>query len=780
MTSLKGDLRSIMGTPFGGVGHAVLIFSRVTRAAFNSDSVVLQLHDRIEMPEEANGKFQVDGLDPGPIRIELEGGTVHNHGWNIDLPDEGVWSLTDLVDAQVDWSPAVIGRAEAAAREARDHADRAEAGADRVGTAEQVGVWAGEASASASSAASARSAAQTARNASQSARDAAEGHANRAATSESNAETSETNAKQSEDNAGDYAAVATTAATEAVDAMDSVADIIGAKYATQEYVDDKLSPVERSTHIVGYVNNVHADKYVKLNGEGKLFISTASVVNAGDPANKAYVDQRTSIPAMERSETAATNSEASAIRSENAANDAASYKNASEQNATSTANDRAYVSGQVESIDAAFTDSIPPYLQTSSPTGLGANYQTAIVARRDPATGNVDYSELQECADRARDTGRLLYAEGTVTTDQTLQLECSTNLAGLKYNYTGTGTAVRLGSISKSTTRIISTLPQVYSAAYNPSNQAEPWAVGSVGVEVVNLRGSWVTIPLVQRFHTGIYVHAVGPGPCGYNSFQLGEVWQSWVGMKLYHDTEGYTNENNFFGGRFQSPAGEGHAHIVLDGDTSLQEINSVNNNRFWGVSLEGGGGTGTSGTLVYSVDFGSAAHNIFLDCRFERSPGVRFSSKASRNRIDGGFGTFGLLDTATREEGEQFNEIDSARVKLTNQEQRFRSEYRTHDSVRIVPTRSRIEFGTGTVEPGAYVSASGTRNLSFDALSVHPSSDNATNIGFPGRGWKNAYISGKINLGSLWLRDNAGVLEVGTSESGPWSAIRVVDGHEQ
>ena len=88
MTSLKGDLRSIMVTPFGGVGHAVLIFSRVTRAAFNSDSVVLQLHDRIEMPEEANGKFQVDGLDPGPIRIELEGGTVHNHGWNIDLPDE--------------------------------------------------------------------------------------------------------------------------------------------------------------------------------------------------------------------------------------------------------------------------------------------------------------------------------------------------------------------------------------------------------------------------------------------------------------------------------------------------------------------------------------------------------------------------------------------------------------------------------------------------------------------------------------------------------------------
>ena len=250
MTSLKGDLRSIMGTPFGGVGHAVLIFSRVTRAAFNSDSVVLQLHDRIEMPEEANGKFQVDGLDPGPIRVELEGGTVHNHGWNIDLPDDGTWSLADLVDAQVDWSPAVIGRAEAAARDSRDHADRAEAAADRVGTAEQVGVWASEAGASASAAASARSAAQTARNASQSARDAAEGHANRAATSESNAAASESAAKQSETNAGDYAAVATTAATEAVDAMERATDLAGGDFATHEYVDNAIITAPRSSRVL--------------------------------------------------------------------------------------------------------------------------------------------------------------------------------------------------------------------------------------------------------------------------------------------------------------------------------------------------------------------------------------------------------------------------------------------------------------------------------------------------------------------------------------------------
>ena len=82
--------------------------------------------------------------------------------------------------------------------------------------------------------------------ASQSARDAAEGHANRAATSASNAATSETNAKQSETNAGDYAAVATTAATEAVDAMERATEIAGGDFATHEYVDDSIVQFEDS------------------------------------------------------------------------------------------------------------------------------------------------------------------------------------------------------------------------------------------------------------------------------------------------------------------------------------------------------------------------------------------------------------------------------------------------------------------------------------------------------------------------------------------------------
>ena len=237
MTNLTGDLRSIMGTPFGGVGYAVLIFSRVTRAAFDSDSVILQLHDRIEMPEEAGGKFEVEGLDPGPVRVELEGGTVHNHGWNIDLPDEGTWSLADLVDAQVDWSPAVIGRAEAAARDSRDHADRAEAAADRVGTAEQVGVWAGEASASAAAAAQSEANTATSESNASGHEQAAKGHADRAEQAAGTAALDAVTQVRSElDSLVDDAGVAKAAAgVSAVNAAQSSDDASGFADLAEQY-----------------------------------------------------------------------------------------------------------------------------------------------------------------------------------------------------------------------------------------------------------------------------------------------------------------------------------------------------------------------------------------------------------------------------------------------------------------------------------------------------------------------------------------------------------------
>ena len=283
MTNLTGDLRSIMGTPFGGVGHAVLIFSRVTRAAFDSDSVILQLHDRIDMPEDANGKFRIDNLDPGPVRVELEGGTVHNHGWNIDLPDEGTWSLADLVDAQVDWSPAVIGRAEAAARDSRDHADRAEAAADRVGTAEQVGVWAGEASASAAAAA-----------------------------------TSEANAAQSESNAGGYEQAAGGHANRAESAADAAAGETSALVRSE--FEGMLAGAESARDAAGLSETNAAQSESDASGYAELAeqYKTAAEL-AKDDAAQSKADAALSASSADADAGAAAASASSAAQSESSA-----------------------------------------------------------------------------------------------------------------------------------------------------------------------------------------------------------------------------------------------------------------------------------------------------------------------------------------------------------------------------------------------------------------------------------------------------------------------------
>ena len=72
-------------------------------------------------------------------------------------------------------------------------------------------------------------------------RTAVDGFTKAAQKSASEAATSESNAKGHETAAGDYAAVATTAATEAVDAMGRVTEVVDADYATRDYVSTAVA-----------------------------------------------------------------------------------------------------------------------------------------------------------------------------------------------------------------------------------------------------------------------------------------------------------------------------------------------------------------------------------------------------------------------------------------------------------------------------------------------------------------------------------------------------------
>ena len=175
-----------------------------------------------------NGKATVPDVEPGSMRVLLQCRGVESQGpIDVTVPDgTGTVTLRSLIEAQFEYAPPIVSAVQEAAdnaaaseRAAIQAQVRSEAAADRADAKVDDAINNGanlirdEVKQDADRAVSARQAAtQSESNAA-----ASEGAA---ASSASNAATSETNAKQSETNAGDYAAVATTAATEAVDAME--------------------------------------------------------------------------------------------------------------------------------------------------------------------------------------------------------------------------------------------------------------------------------------------------------------------------------------------------------------------------------------------------------------------------------------------------------------------------------------------------------------------------------------------------------------------------------
>ena len=192
-----------------------------------------------------DGKATVSDVEPGEMTVLLQCRGVESQGpVTVGVPDGGhTVTLRALLESQFEYAPPIVSAVQEAASNASASEEaaiqaqvRSEAAADRADAKVDDAINNGanliraEVKQDADRAVSARQAAtqsETKAKASESA----------AATSESNAKTSETNAKQSETNAGDYAAVATTAATEAVDAMERATDLAGGDFATREYVD---------------------------------------------------------------------------------------------------------------------------------------------------------------------------------------------------------------------------------------------------------------------------------------------------------------------------------------------------------------------------------------------------------------------------------------------------------------------------------------------------------------------------------------------------------------
>ena len=310
MTVLTGDLQSISGAKFGGPGCAVLIYSRITRIGFATDAMILELVDRIPMPTEKAGKFTSPVMDPGPIRVELEGREVHGQGWDIDLPESGTWSLANLIDAQVEWSPAVVSRAETAAQHAAVSAADAGASAGRAEKAvtfvesavsdgaklirSHVAEDADRAVQARQDAETARAGAETAQAGAETARGEAQVAASEAAASATDADTAATAAAGS---ASDAASSATSAATHGDASRDAAAVAVAAAGTVAQLVGEAVP-------YLNFVPNLWASAEAKsgnLAASGNVFpTGSANLVSPFIPVEPAtpymaHVDAGSSI-----------------------------------------------------------------------------------------------------------------------------------------------------------------------------------------------------------------------------------------------------------------------------------------------------------------------------------------------------------------------------------------------------------------------------------------------------------------------------------------------------
>lgn len=130
---LYGSMRDIAGDESDGT---VLILSRVTRESTVTPGEMITREIHREPVED--GLFRIEGLDPGPVTIEVTAGNEYSR-WDLNLPEgDGEYNIVDLVELQIEWEPEVVGRAQAAQRAAEAAAVRAKEGADRVGSAEAV------------------------------------------------------------------------------------------------------------------------------------------------------------------------------------------------------------------------------------------------------------------------------------------------------------------------------------------------------------------------------------------------------------------------------------------------------------------------------------------------------------------------------------------------------------------------------------------------------------------------------------------------------------------
>ena len=280
----------------------------------------------------------------------------------------------------------------------------------------------------------------------------------------------------------------------------------------------------------------------------------------------------------------------------------------------------------------------------------GVYPSTSMTAVRVPKS--LTFEDIQDALDKAKVSGETVVAGGVIDTDKTLIIQSNCDLSQLVINYSGAGTAVRVGTTEGVTWRLSARLPQVRHTGKTSLGWEQ--VTGTVGVELVNLNSCpEILVPRVSRFEVGLAETGTNGRGHAYNTITIGHLENNKRNQVIISAGSGWCNENLHLGGRFSHESAEG---VSVPGvkhlDLESADSNQINNNVWIKPSLEGAGNE-------WALDCGGT-YNRIIAGRWERTGGarVRWSNNASYNVIEGGYHADRILSTSVS--GATRNEINS------------------------------------------------------------------------------------------------------------------------
>jgi hypothetical protein len=225
-----------------------------------------------------------------------------------------------------------------------------------------------------------------------------------------------------------------------------------------------------------------------------------------------------------------------------------------------------------------------------------------------------------------------------------VMISCQLDATEATFQYYGTGDALVIGddtALNKVTFTCTYRLPQVYNMS-----RVSGWDGTSVGVRLVNLNVCKVYVTRIQDFEYGLVAYGKGGG-FAYNETWLGYLKDNHVNFRGTADSTGWSNQNNYYGGRLEVTAAKGSVYddvncISILLDTASGTVSAPNNNTFHGTSLEG------DRYQYYRID-NAGRYNRFINCRYESYgsavPRIRYRTTATDNTIDGGYDSWKAVE---------------------------------------------------------------------------------------------------------------------------------------